>query len=499
MDYLKSISPVNEDVRHMIGLVMPSNKSQLTGSAKSCHRSYCNKNALLLLFGFTLITSISQLYHESSLHIITVLSQELFRNTSVYQLSQDPFYISLYNHVSIPSTRSCFNRFLHQVEEHNSWFSDGQSYNNYTAYCNTGFSTEENLFRSGYKIIGTEQWYNPFCLDRNISRNRQWCFNTLNFSAYSGCGEAVRPSSREGFELGGGCCWKGWIPVLQMNISIGDAISPKTRHRTILVLNQHHGSSYFHVMFEVLPRFFYSIPILDANPELMIGISSSPIMSQMLTLFGVNESRILNLRNRRRNKWIGADLLIYPPSVHTLFGVSNEDDVPVKKTSALLRHRVIQHHFLADDESTTNRTVIVLLERAKSRHMETGDCPEERCLKNFEALKNAIMTSLPTMDIKVYGPNENLQSSIRLFSIATIVVGVHGAGLQNQMFCKPGTSIVEIGDGPDIYQKQANVFGHKYHLVFVKGLSHRARNFSLPNVNEIALLIKNAAKEDAVL
>lgn len=482
---------------------MSSNKISLTGSSKPCQRSCSNKKTLLLLlFGLTLITSVSQLYREASIRNTTGLTQDLFKNNSVYHLSQDPFYGSLYNQVSIPSARSRLNRFLHRIEKENSSFWEEDSFGNHTAYYYAGCSTEANLIRAGYKIIGinnTEKWLNPFCLDEHISNGQLWCFNTLNYSAYSGCGEAVRPASRQGFELGGGCCSKGWIPVANLNISIGDAFSPRKRHRTILVLNQHHGSSYFHVMFEVLPRFFYSIPLLDANPKMMIGVSSSPIMAQILILFGVNESRILYLRNRRRNKWLGADLLVYPPPVHILFGIANEKDIPVKKTAALLRHRVIQKHFLETDQKRTNQKVLVLLERAKSRDVDTGDCREERCLKNFEALKNGIMASLPSFDINVYRPNQSLSSSISLFSIATIVVGVHGAGLQNQMFCKQGTTIIEIGDGPDIYLSQAQTFGHNYHLVFVEGLNHRARNFSMPNVDDVVLRIKNAAKQDGVL
>lgn len=482
---------------------MSSNFIPPTGSFKPCHRSCCSKTALLLLlFGMTIITSVFQLYLETSFRITTVLYQDLFKKTSVYHLSQDPLYGSLFNQVSISSARSRLNRFLHQIEKENSSFLQGDSFQNHTAYYNAGSSTEVNLFRAGYKIIGinnTEQWFNPFCLDEHISKGQRWCFNTLNYSAYSGCGEAVRPASRQGFELGGGCCSKGWIPLIHLNISIGDACSPQKRHRTILVLNQHHGSSYFHVMFDVLPRFFYSIPLLDADPKMMIGVSSSPIMSQMLILFGVNASRILYLRNRRRSKWMGADLLVYPPTVHNLFGISNEKNIPVKKTAALLRHRVIQKQLLEKEQKPTDRKVLVLIERAKSRNVDTGDCREERCLKNFEALRNGITTAMPTLDVKVYKPNVSLSNSIRLFSIATIVVGVHGAGLQNQMFCKQGTTIIEIGNGPEIYHTQAHTFGHNYHLLYVEGLSHRARNFSLPNVHDVVLQIENAAKKDEVL
>lgn len=404
-----------------------------------------------------LLATCSNLYLHSTAFLNNFSSKDLTGRTTkadTYYLSQDPFYISLFNNVSIRSTELNFNHILHKIEDGNFSLLKTISLYNHTSHYSAGFSTEVNLFAAGYSIIGrksTAPWYNKFCLDRNISDGYSWCFNTLNFSAYSGCGEAVTPITGQAFEFGGGCCSKEWTPLAHVNISTGGALSQEKRYRSILVLNQHHGSSYFHVMYEVLPRFFYSIPLIDANRKLMIGVSSSPTMSQMLRLFNVNESRILYLRNKRRDRWLGANLLIYPPPADKLFGNDSAKNVHVVKTSALLRHRATQKENFITDSNTENRSTLILIERAKRRSQETGNCREERCLKNFEDLKNGIVKSLPQLNVEVYGPNVNLSRSIYLFSKAAVVVAVHGAGLQNQMFCKPGTTIIEIGDGPNIY------------------------------------------------
>jgi hypothetical protein len=48
--------------------------------------------------------------------------------------------------------------------------------------------------------------------------------------------------------------------------------------------------------------------------------------------------------------------------------------------------------------------------------------------------------------------NYSIDRQIRLFSNAKLVIGVHGAGMSNVVFCKPGTRIIEI-KSPMFYQR----------------------------------------------
>ena len=59
-------------------------------------------------------------------------------------------------------------------------------------------------------------------------------------------------------------------------------------------------------------------------------------------------------------------------------------------------------------------------------------------------------------NIEVFGPsvlNAPLSEHIAMFSRAAVVVGPHGAGFSNLIFCREGTAVIEIGyDSPDVLQ-----------------------------------------------
>lgn len=424
-----------------------------------------------------------QLYASINFEFITTDSiSRHFSKPANEHFSQTELYSKLVGRISISSAARSFQRFLEELERQNHHWNYSET--NDPAIYKPAYTIERKLDRYGFTIINGNDTHsgifiNKLCLRQGFSVSSKWCFNTLNYSTFSGDGEAVRPLSSDAYELGGGCCWRDWRHVAKINISVGNAMSAEKRYRSVLVLNQHHGSTYFHSVYEVLPRFLYSLPLIDSNPNLMIGITSSAFMTQMVDLFEVNRSRLLYLRNRRREKWIGANMLIYPPAPNMLF---QGKDAHIKKTAAILRERVNQKYALSIN--LRNQLVLVLLERAKTRQDESTDCHEERCLKNFADLKNGLMKAMPMFNTIIYGPTEDIRSTVQTFSLASVVVGVHGAGLQNQMFCETGTIIVEIGYGPDLYEAQAKTFGHVYHQLFVDGLSHRSRNFILPELNK---------------
>ncbi len=66
----------------------------------------------------------------------------------------------------------------------------------------------------------------------------------------------------------------------------------------------------------------------------------------------------------------------------------------------------------------------------------------------------------------------NLDAQLRLMGETAVLVGPHGAGLTNMMFCAPGTQIVEIADpsypNPNFYALAA-AMGHDYWRVPARG------------------------------
>tara|TARA_B100000795_G_C22528457_1_gene334132 strand:+ start:108 stop:515 length:408 start_codon:yes stop_codon:yes gene_type:complete len=63
----------------------------------------------------------------------------------------------------------------------------------------------------------------------------------------------------------------------------------------------------------------------------------------------------------------------------------------------------------------------------------------------IDAIKNSLVVRLPNHDVKAVDPSElSLIEQAKLFQGADVVIGPHGAGLVNVIFCKVGTVVVEL-------------------------------------------------------
>jgi capsular polysaccharide biosynthesis protein len=63
----------------------------------------------------------------------------------------------------------------------------------------------------------------------------------------------------------------------------------------------------------------------------------------------------------------------------------------------------------------------------------------------------------------------SLQEQINLFNNSSIIIGVHGAGLTNMLFCSPESTIIELGTKSFknvTYWIQANNLQLNYHIVY---------------------------------
>ena len=68
----------------------------------------------------------------------------------------------------------------------------------------------------------------------------------------------------------------------------------------------------------------------------------------------------------------------------------------------------------------------------------------DRQLTNIEIVCKKIVKFFPHLRGEIYWGTENLQETIKKFYEADIVIGFHGAGLVNVMFCKGNVLVVEI-------------------------------------------------------
>ena len=80
--------------------------------------------------------------------------------------------------------------------------------------------------------------------------------------------------------------------------------------------------------------------------------------------------------------------------------------------------------------------VYVTRQHARSRKFNNKD--EKLFYDKLKTVKNSHI-------VNFNGLKETTQSAISMFSKANVVIGIHGAGLSNVLFCKPGTILIEFG------------------------------------------------------
>lgn len=331
-----------------------------------------------------------------------------------------------------------------------------------------GITVEKKVVTThGYKHA--EHRINALCFN-NTNFVKPVCLSTLAHSFFKASGIAISPTDRKVFEISGGCCSPEWPHIINTTVELSKQshISYKQNNRrVILVLNQHHGVTYSHVMHEVLTRYFITLPIIDAFPDLFVSISKSDVTVTILTMLGLSHSRILQ-SSSTSDTWTGAALLLYPQTVFL-----QEAQLPFGKNQSVVTADILGRVACSTlppskQASSSTRPLIVLIERADDRHKD-GSCDESRCIKNFKELREAITERLD-MEVQVFPAKEDLKTTLQLFSRAHVVVGVHGAGLQNIIFCKPGTTVVQIG-ARDHYKRIAEQFSLSFHFVIIEKLS----------------------------
>mmetsp|Transcript_11106 Transcript_11106/g.16915 ORF Transcript_11106/g.16915 Transcript_11106/m.16915 type:complete len:173 (+) Transcript_11106:272-790(+) len=120
----------------------------------------------------------------------------------------------------------------------------------------------------------------------------------------------------------------------------------------------------------------------------------------------------------------------------------------------------------------------------------------------LEKIVAEISSSLNDPNVKVFSDSNSLlmeciSCQVRLFSEANIVIGVHGAGMMNTLFMKPGSVVVEIVpiDGMDSRHVPLNGIFHRlssvaglHHMTFMYNMS--ASSFPSSLLQEVVVFLK---------
>lgn len=317
------------------------------------------------------------------------------------------------------------------------------------------------------------------------------CLSVIRNAFIGSSGVVFQPSTGTIFELGGGCCADmDWTNYYKQEITFSASeLSNVKPGRVVMNFGQHHGSTFHHVMYELLPRYLSVAPLVEqSGMEVLIdnyGISSS----LLIETFAVPPKQILTWPFRDVD-WLYASVILIPPPVYQEMGRKYYPSTVERATSLVIRDTILANSSVKSDGKKT----LVLLERAKTRK-SNGDCSEIRCIKNFQALHDGILEKFgENYTVVKFGAAETLTRAVNLFAIADVIVGFHGAGFQNMMFCREGITVVHIGWGLH-YKKLAVKLGMRYHLSLAENTSRNSRNITL-DVGKVLSDIEVSLQED---
>ena len=108
------------------------------------------------------------------------------------------------------------------------------------------------------------------------------------------------------------------------------------------------------------------------------------------------------------------------------------------------------------------RNNVVLIHRSSTRRFTKAQ-EIQRDLEQLALRYNR------TFHVFTDSPTPSPRESMKIFNEAVLVVGPHGAGLSNLLYCEPGTFVIEgVYNPPHVnmcYQRTAHILGHHYHAV----------------------------------
>ncbi|MEM1170387.1 MAG: WcbI family polysaccharide biosynthesis putative acetyltransferase [Cyanobacteria bacterium P01_H01_bin.35] len=206
-------------------------------------------------------------------------------------------------------------------------------------------------------------------------------------------------------------------------IAASDNLSPAHElNGKVAFLSSFFGTpNYCHWMFDTLPRIeLMRLAGIDINTidKFVIHMFEAPFHLQTLNLLGIPKEKVIDTKNYPH---IVAENLIVPSVfMHPANGAS-------RWVIEFLRKLV-----LGNQPVKTNRNKRIYISRAGASKRRIINIKEVENLLDNYGFQRVTMDSMSVVEQAI------------LLSEAEAVVGTHGAGLTNIVFCSPGTKVVEI-------------------------------------------------------
>ena len=179
--------------------------------------------------------------------------------------------------------------------------------------------------------------------------------------------------------------------------------------------------SYFHWIVETLPRIRLISDFLDALDGVFVPSRLEPAMKESLNYFGVKDSQVIELDFRSHFK---PENLLVPKYCAGL-------NIP-DRLSRYYRMNVLA--------GRTRR------EAHRRLYISRKDATKRRVQNELEVWSLLKSEGFENIELKGMG----FKRQVELFDDAEIIVGAHGAGLSNIVFCRQSTKLLELIPSKDI-------------------------------------------------
>ena len=225
------------------------------------------------------------------------------------------------------------------------------------------------------------------------------------------------------------------------------SISTFPHYAEVFVISQRWGEGYFHRMIENIPRTALFLDFLRKYPSIKIlARDNSQKLLEILETLGLSRDRVIT-------GWIRADIAYVPRT--TSCGTPNMIELQFFQYHS---YQFIARNLLVQNDIKRNN--LILIKRSGRRHFTNHTLIEQLLNKTSKEFG---------FNFVVFGDNPppSLNETMILFSLASIVVASHGAGLSNLVFGRPGTLVIEgLCNKPHTnlcYQRTAYALGMRWH------------------------------------
>ncbi len=191
------------------------------------------------------------------------------------------------------------------------------------------------------------------------------------------------------------------------------------------------NSNYWHWLFDVLPR----IKILDGIKKLdeidffLLPDNKKKFQKESLNLLNIPEKKIISSINYRH---IIADKVI---AVDHPYAIKNDPSNEIQN----IPFWIIEYLRYSFKNKINNKNfpkkIYIDRRDATSNHRHLRKILNENEVKNYLSKKGYSIIALSEL---------SFEDQIHLFSNASSIIGLHGAGFANLVFCEPGTKVLEL-------------------------------------------------------